>query len=38
MAAMAARLRRDKGWLHAASWFCLGLVLIAAVVGIVAQL
>ena len=28
----------DKDWLHAASWFCLGLVLIAAVAGIVVLL
>jgi len=26
----------DKGRLHAASWFCLGLLLIAAVAGIIA--
>jgi hypothetical protein len=26
----------DKGRLHAASWFCLGLLLIAVVAGIIA--
>jgi hypothetical protein len=28
----------DKGWLHAATWFCFGLLVIAAVAGIVALL
>jgi hypothetical protein len=26
----------DRGWLHAVSWFCLGLLLIATVAGIIA--
>jgi hypothetical protein len=25
----------DKSWLHAASWFCFGLLVIAAVAGII---